>query len=278
MNSNKLRNSHRSLKLSSFLLAVAAAPLTAQPSLPSNPLAIGLAGSVAARMGSAWLARSNPALTGSAEEASFGACFSPSGIGLDGIGEGYAVAGFPLDAGTGIGGTVAGIASGSYRESAASALGALTVADIIRAGAALTLHSIAIEGYGSAFAATLDLGAIASLGDRVRFGATAGNIARGRLAGADLPQRVAFGFAFDLDEGTILSADAWQESRRQAGGSIALSCSPMPGLALRGGIGTGPGTIALGVGYVMGAIALDYGGAYIAPLGLRHAMGVEMAF
>jgi hypothetical protein len=278
MNSNKLRNSHLSLKLSPFLLAVAMVPLTAQPSLPSNPLATGLAGSATARLGSAWLVRSNPAATGAGGRASFGACFSPSGIGLDGIGEGYVVAGFPLDAGAGIGGALAGIASGAYRESAASALGALTVAGIIRAGAALTLHSIAIDRYGSAFAATLDLGAIASLGDRARFGATVGNIARGRLAGTDLPQRVAFGFAFDLDEETVLSADAWQESRRPAGGSIALSCSPMPGLALRGGIGTGPGTIALGVGYAMGAIAFDYGGAYVAPLGLRHAMGVEMEF
>ena len=259
-------------------MVVTVTRLAAQPSSSVDPVAMALAGSSTARTGGAWLAGWNPAAPGSGGRASFAAAFSPSAIGIDGYREGYMIALLPLDSESAIGADASGMGAGAYRESTARLLGAITVAGIVRLGAALALHSLAIDGYGGALSGTIALGAVASLGGRARFGMSADNIARGRIAGTALPQRMAFGFALDLNGGLTLSADAWRESRRPAGGAIALSCSPVRGLALRGGIGAGPATIALGLGYEAGSLLLDYGGAYIAPLGLRHVVGAGIAF
>lgn len=278
MTTNKLRIRNLPLKGSAILPLLAAVSLQAQPSLPSTPEEIALAGSAVARTGSIWTSRANPASAGSTTARSIAASFSPSALGIEGWYEGYAVASLPLDSGIAAGAALQGLGAGSYRELTGSALGSITIAGIVRLGAAITIHSLSIEHYGSAAAASLDIGAIMRLGERIRFGGAAGNITRSRLGGADLPGRVAFGFAFDLDGGLTLSADAWQELRRSAGAALALSGSPAPGLTLRGGIGSGPGTIALGVSYDTGEILIDYGGAYIAPVGFRHAVGAGIMF
>jgi len=272
----KLRNSHLPIKEATLLLL--GGTISAQPSLPSSPVEAGLAGSVVARVESPWLARSNPAAVATAPTGTFGASFSPSNLGIEGFYEGYALAALPIDSLAGIGAAVQGVGAGGYREISGSCIGAVTLGETVRLGAALTVRSLAIDRYGAATAATIDLGAIAWLSDRIRFGGMIANINRAELAGAGLPERVAVGFAFDIGSSTALSIDAWQELRRSAGLAMGLSTSPAPGLTIRGGAGSGPGTMALGVGYTAGDITIEYGGAYVVPVGFRHVIGAGIGF
>jgi hypothetical protein len=97
---------------------------------------------------------------------------------------------------------------------------------------------------------------------------------RNEIAGIALPQRILLGFAFDMSPGTTLSVDMMHELRRSATASVGFSTIAVTGVTLRAGVANAPGTIALGAGYDLNGIAIDYGGAYVAPLGLRHAIGI----
>lgn len=250
-------------------------PAGAQGASGLDPAALSLAGSTTARDEELWHARDNPAsLAGTAQE--LRASYAPSSLGIRGYYEGSAIG--RVHAGGAFRVALAASALGveGYREMTGGAVLSLGLPGQVTLGASVALHSVHIDRYGAASAVSCDLGALAHLTDDIRFGASIRNLGRTALAGTELPQEVAFGFGFDMGSTTTLSLDARHELRRQAAVALGLSTLPVPELTLRAGVATTPSTIGLGVGYRLGEISMEYGGAYISPLGFRHVIGAGM--
>ncbi len=252
------------------LLAVAAA--YAQPWPEAGPAGTALAGSTMARTGDLWYAATNPATLLSVPP-TLQASYAPCSIGIEGYHEGGIIARLAVSGPIGLGITAQGLGVEGYRELGGGGIITLALPGDVALGVAVSLHSLWIDTYGSATATTFDLGALAHLASGIRFGAAIRNLARARLADTDLPQQTAFGFAFDVGAGTTLSIDARHEVRRPATVALGFSKAPIPELTIRAGLAHTPVSIGLGVGYEFDGISVDYGGAYIAPLGFRHGIG-----
>ncbi|MDB5032781.1 MAG: Helix-hairpin-helix DNA-binding class 1 [Chlorobi bacterium] len=275
---NLLNRSHW-IKGFTLLLHIVLAPcLRAQTAMLASPPETALAGSAVARVESPWFARINPAAVGETRAGALAASFAPSSIGIAGYREGALVMVLPIDTIWHVAATAAFTGVPGYGEMEGSMIAACNPAPQVTIAVGVGLYSLRIRDYGSAMAPTIDLGATARLSEQIRFGCAMRNLARARIAGTDIPQRVGFGFAFEVEGGTILSVDASDELRRSAAVSLAISTSPLAGLVIRGGIGNGPGMISFGMGYHLNDITLDYGGAYGSPLGFRHVVGAGMRF
>lgn len=257
------------LLLGPFLGPVAA---TAQSAIDLNPAETALAGATTTRDENLWYARSNPgALRGNAQE--IRASYAPSSLGIEGYYEGSSIARAYAGSWFRIALKASALGVQGYREMSGGAIISLDLPGEVTLGAAVALHSIHIDRYGSASAGTFDLGALARLTERIRFGASMRNPGRARLAGTELPQEVAFGFGFDVGAATTLSLDARHELRRPATVALGLSTIPVPELTVRAGVANAPATIGLGAEYQLDGITVEYGGAYISPLGFRHVIG-----
>jgi|GEM_PF-2324989 len=237
-----------------------------------GPAETALAGSVAARTEDHRFAGTNPAaLSGTAPLALLS--FAPSALGIAGYHEENASALLPVTDVFRMGCSGRTLGAGAYHELGGTMQAAIDAPGDVTLGAALSYHALMIDGYGSTAAATVDLGALARLTDRIRFGAAISNVGRARLLEADIPQQLSFGFAFDIGTATTISLDAHHELRRPASLALGLSTMPLPELMLRAGIASAPATIAFGAGYDVNGILFEYGGAYIPPLGFRHVAG-----
>ncbi|MEO5931202.1 MAG: hypothetical protein ABIR47_14815 [Candidatus Kapaibacterium sp.] len=275
---NLLNRTHW-IKGFALLIHIALAPyLRAQTAMLASAPETALAGSAAARVESPWFARINPAAIGEARGGAFSASFAPASIGIAGYREEAMMMLLPIDTIWRVAATATFTGVPGYGELEGSAIAAYNPAPQVTIAIGIGIYSLNIQDYGSAMTPTIDLGATARLSDQIRFGCAMRNLARARIAGTDLPQRVGFGFAFEVGSGTILSVDASDELRRSAAVSLALSTSPLAGLTIRGGISNGPGMISFGVGYNLSDITFDYGGAYSSPLGFRHVIGAGVRF
>ncbi len=114
---------------------------------------------------------------------------------------------------------------------------------------------------GSASTLGLDIGLLATLHERTRFGVLVHNLNSPEI-GEDqeqLPQRLHGGVAYEPYVGVVttfeISAEVDQEAQYHGG----LECELAPGFALRGGIVTNPSKLTAGFGYAMHGVALNYG-------------------
>lgn len=242
----------------------------------ASPMETALAGSITARAESPWCARGNPASLAAARGRSLHISFAPSSLGIEGYQEGAMMAEIPLDSTIAMGVMLDAVGVSGYREITGSAAGSIRISSTIVLGAALSLHSLAIDGYGSTMAPSVDLGALAWLTESIRFGAALENVSRGGVADSELPQRVSFGFALDLGRGVTFSLDGMHELRRNASILLGISLHPARGFTLRAGAASPPGTLALGASYESEGTSFEYGGAYTTPLGLRHSVGIGL--
>lgn len=261
-----------------FSAALAALILTpaveAQELLILNPLDASYAGPAVARSESVWNLRSNPASL-STTDTRLGVSGSPTAPGIGTIGEGTVAASLPLSETVGAGITAEYTAAGAYARTSISGMGAVNLG-AVTLGLGATYHAVSIDGYGSAGVATFDLGVRAKVTEKITLGGAFRNVARATLADEALPQRLNLGFGFDLGSKTMLSIDAVQEIDRSGGATLGISSEVIDGLTLRGGAGIGPGTVALGIGYSISSVTLDLGGSYVAPLGVRTALGASV--
>jgi hypothetical protein len=254
-----------------LLLAALPAIAQAQSSLASTPAGVALAGSATARTESVWHALANPANIDGVGQPLLLSTFSPSAIGIEGFHEGGMIVAMPVDSALHLAAAAGTVGVHGYREVSARAIGAVKEGTFTF-GVAVTIQSIAIDRYGSAVAPSVDLGMLGRLNDRISFGGSIVNITRSTISGVELPQRLALGFAFDLGT-TALSFDLLHELRRSTAAALGISLTPVPQLVLRAGIASEPSTVSFGTGYELHGVLIEYGGAYISPLGFQHLFG-----
>lgn len=249
----------------------------AQSSIAPGPAETALSGAGVARAGELPFARLNPALVGTVGRRAY-ASASPSSLGITGYVDGSAVATLPIDSALSIGVSIQGLSAASYRQVQGGGMVAFQPDWFITVGAAVWLNSVSVDGYGSATAPTVDVGVLARPAAGIRIGGAATNITRAELADEPLPQTLAFGFAFDLSKSTTLSVDMSNQVGHSITTSLGFSTWLLPELVVRGGVGHYPTNLALGFGYRFSDFMVEYGGAWVDPLGLRHSVGVGVAW
>ncbi|HVZ38887.1 MAG TPA: hypothetical protein VHI13_06395 [Candidatus Kapabacteria bacterium] len=242
----------------------------------NSPPGIAMAGAVTARTESPWFAAANPAATASDSARTFAAAFAPSALGIEGYRDGSAMASWRHDTTLALAATIGGVGALSYSEISAGIAGAYSVAQDVRIGVAFRLHAIAVRGYGAATAPELDAGFLLRLNVRMRAAAAVRNLTRSSIAGTPFPQSISLGVAFDLVPQTTVSFDIAHESERSAGASFGISHIPADRLTLRFGAGVTPERVAAGLSYAAETVLLEYGGSYVANVGMRHAIGVGL--
>ncbi|MBK8911816.1 MAG: hypothetical protein IPM61_10860 [Chlorobi bacterium] len=246
------------------------------PVAPSST-EIALAGSGAARAGELPFARVNPALAGTVGRR-LHASASPSSLGIAGYVDGSLLATLPLDSTFNVGVNLEGLSAATYRQVRGGGMVAFSPDRFITLGAAIALNSVNIESYGSAVAPTLDVGLLVRPAAGIRIGGAATNLTRATVANEPLPQTLAVGFAFDLSPATSLSIDMSNQIGHAITTSLGFSTWLLPELMMRGGVGHYPTNLSLGFGYRFGEYLIEYGGAWVNPVGLRHSVGVGVAW
>ncbi|MCC7436985.1 MAG: hypothetical protein IT211_00665 [Armatimonadetes bacterium] len=249
----------------------------AQSSVAPGSTETALSGAGVARAGELPFARVNPAIVGTVGRRAY-ASASPSSLGIAGYVDGSAVATLPLDSAFSIGVNIEGVSGASYHQVRGGGMVAFRPDWFITLGATVWLNSVSIDGYGSATAPTVDVGVLVRPAAGIRIGGAATNIARTQLADEPLPQTLAFGFAFDLSKSTTLSVDMNNQVGHSISTSLGFSTWLLPELMVRGGVGHYPTNFALGFGYRFSDFMVEYGGAWVNPLGLRHSVGVGVAW
>ncbi|MBS1910530.1 MAG: hypothetical protein JST22_00965 [Bacteroidetes bacterium] len=241
-----------------------------------SPPEIAMAGAVTARTESPWFAASNPAAVEADSGRVLAVAFAPSALGIEGYRDGAAVAALRRDSTLALAATIGGVAALSYSEMSAGIAGAYSAADDARIGVAFRLHAIAVRGYGMAAAPELDAGFMLRMNARMRAAAAVRNLNRASIAGAPFAQSISLGVAFDLIPQTTVSFDIVHESGRSAGAAFGISHIPVDRLTLRFGAGVTPGRVAAGFAYTAETLLLEYGGSYVANVGIRHAIGIGL--
>lgn len=257
-----------------LLLSIATTQSFCQTITPPGQTA--LSGSTIARTDQPSFIVSNPASLRSIDSGRLYVSFAPSNLGIERYHEGELVGALPIDSVWRCAVSIQGLGNGVYEEVTLSAAVAWSTGEAIDGGITVSLHSVSITRYGSGLAGSIDAGIIVHPSPVIRFGASVRNLTRSTLADVDLPQRIATGFAVDLASGTTLSIDLAHELRRPVSVALGLSVVPIERLTIRGGVGHSPASISLGIGYDPGTFSFDYGGAYIAPLGIRQSFGIGL--
>ena len=137
----------------------------------------------------------------------------------------------------------------------------------------LSLHGLqlAISGYGSDETLSLDLGLLAAVTKKLRWGLSVHNLNNGRLGrwGEEMPQVLVMGFAFCPESRLLLSADLMMDIADCSVGKLAGGGYPIQlrlgqesrlwaPLTLRLGLQTRPTRFSAGGGIRAGPFHLDY--------------------
>lgn len=131
----------------------------------------------------------------------------------------------------------------------------------LKFGLAPNLTHISIPEYGSAAAFTLDAGlAYALIEDVLRFGARATNLNRGQLGQAreELPRALAAGLSYRLADRALLTGELFKDVRFPMAYRGGLEVRLYQQLFMRGGLTTEPVTYALGMGYRMSWLSINF--------------------
>jgi hypothetical protein len=258
-----------------LLLALILSPLIpvaalTQTRVMENPFALSVAGSGTARSGALWSPRGNPAAFGDDTlRCTLLVSFMPILYAIPRFHqEGIALT-IPSGSERQVGLALESIGVPGYQQIDGSVTGAMQAVAGVSVGATLGARWLAVERYGSEFTGSIELGLLASLTPSIAVGG-----AFGEDIGSDGEEmRLSLGFAVRSGETTILSIDAAQQLRHQPELSIAATTRPVPELTVRCGVGLGPPRIALGFGYALGRVVLEYGGAWLWPAGACSSIG-----
>lgn len=147
-------------------------------------------------------------------------------------------------------------------------------------GATLTYNSLAIQGYGSAAAVGIDVGAMMLVTPELSLGFAATNLNRPTVGEAQelLTQTYTLGASYRVLPNLRLLIDAEKDVRYPLSVKSGAEFEPVPYLSVRAGFSTEPSRITGGVGIHYAGVDLDYAIYTHQDLGLTHQLSVSLAF
>jgi hypothetical protein len=166
-----------------------------------------------------------------------------------------------------------------YREIVIGAACGIDCGKGVRAGAALTLNSLSIAGYGHGMCAGFDAGVIWEIAPGLQMGASAANVnapSPGNT-GESIPRSFQTGFAYSPAEGLVVVCDVVEDTRFPAELRLGAELVLAEFLSLRGGISTDPSVCSAGVGIRFSPFEFDYAIAGHQELGVTHRFGISLS-
>jgi hypothetical protein len=258
--------------VAAFAVLIATAPLAAQ-SLDAGAASLALAGAVTARDDARFVAWNAAAAD---DRRTIRASATTTLDGVPGIVDAVTAYCDRIDSLTAICATLAGIAYASYHEIAFGIGARRRLSDDLVAGASLRVATQSIDHYGSDAALMLDAGMIARIAPRVAIGATARNVAGGRLRDRSSATVIAVGALVPLADSIDLSVDLIHESGRSITTAAGLSIRMAPDVTVRAGASLAVPTLACGIGLDDRRHQIDASLAWVESVGARCSLSVGM--
>jgi hypothetical protein len=165
-----------------------------------------------------------------------------------------------------------------YREVSGTFSYANSHNDIFSFGINLTYNSLAIKNYGSASAIGVDVGLLATVTSRLRWGFFAANINAPSIGTAEekLPQVYSSGLSYSPVDGLLLAIDAVKDVRYPTLIRSGIEYKVLGVVSLRTGVGSNPTKFSSGLGIHYSVVHFDYAMTTHPDLGLSHQFSVTI--
>ena len=240
---------------------------------------VAMGGALMASPDDGWAAFSNPAGLASIGGRTLALFHVPSLFGIPGLGRSSFAFVQPAPfGGWGLSGTRCGCAQ--YREIELSVACGGRVAARLDLGVSLKYCRLAIEGYGSARAFGVALGALVGITQDLRWGFTADNVnspVMGKVR-EKLPQTFTSGVSYTpVPEVEIVAAVA-KDVRFPVETHFGVQYTLLGCIALRGGTVAEPAAYSMGLGLRLLPLDIDYAGASNPELGMTHHFSLSLHF
>jgi len=208
-----------------------------------------------------------------------GIYYSPAPFGLAELANGYVAYAEPFTFGTvALGGMTYGF--DLYRESMISLGYSYNYENKFFAGLVVNYHTYSIQNYGTTSAFYLNMGGLAYITQKLRWGFAIANINRASIGNEDdqIPIIYSTGFSYDLINTLIINLAVEKDIRYKPSVQFGLEYNIIEYLSLRVGFQNEPARYAAGIGINYSIISLDYAVFTHQDLGLTHQAGLIVSF
>lgn len=237
----------------------------------------GMGGAFVSLSGDLWAATMNPALLTTLDERMVGASVSPGLYGMPELRRGAAAYVEPTTIGTfALSGMRFGFAL--YHETTLSLAWGMRLPRGLDVGIAFRIHHLGVEGYGSAAALGIDLGARMAVLPALDIGVAIANVNLPSIGASRdrLPVVVAFGFTCTPVRGLTICAGFEKDVLYPASFHAGVEYSPVSTISLRGGVESEPGVYSTGLGLTLGAVDAEYALRGHPVLGMTHEVSLAV--
>jgi hypothetical protein len=238
---------------------------------------IALGGASSGISGEIWAIPANPAIAGTIRERTLSVSTTPELFGLEELSSVDLVFVQPFKPGSlAVTGSVFG--SDLYRETGASLSAGWPLSRKFEVGLSLTVYSLNIRNYGSAWTLGVTAGVLVHLSEILSLGLAADNL-NGPAIGAvrePLPQTMHAGLSYQPQPCFLIAADVTKDLQFPAGFSMGFEYAPIEALLLRGGTTLNPSTYSAGIGVRTAIVRLDYAFSAHPDLGLSHSFSISL--
>lgn len=144
-------------------------------------------------------------------------------------------------------------------------------------GVNLHYMKLQIDGYGSDFSTSLDVGWLIKIAPQLQWGFFTSNITRSDLGSNSepLPQTFSMGFSYQPIKPVVLNLDFFKETTFPMELRAGIEYNLFQRIALRSGFSTAPAQFSAGFGLLLSFIEIDYAITTHADLGLTHYFSVQ---
>jgi hypothetical protein len=165
-----------------------------------------------------------------------------------------------------------------YRETNISVGVGKFVDEFIAAGMSINLNTVSIDRYGSAMAATIDVGMLVELLEDIRLGFNWKNISATSVGALreSLPQVQSFGACYDLTQQSQICLELEKDIRFPFAVKLGFEHRFLKVFAFRFGLSNNPDKFSFGIGASTSGIEFSYAGYSHPQLGWTHQ--VETSF
>lgn len=162
-----------------------------------------------------------------------------------------------------------------YRETFGSFSAAYTGIEHFSAGSSLSLNYLSIQNYGTALAATIDIGLIYSLTEEFNIGASIANLNGAGFGEDDIPRTIVAGVSYRLLDNAMATLDLVKDIRFEPTFRAGIEFSPHEIIIVRSGLQGEPSRLFGGIGIRVLPLVVEYGVATHDDLGLTHSIGIS---
>jgi hypothetical protein len=243
-----------------------------------DPRLEGMSGAGSASVAQVWGSLTNPAGLAGEDRMVVALSVAPAPFELDELRRNSAAVVFPFpDFISSL--TVSKYGFDDYRELSVRVSCALQIFGSVQAGITTGYNRLAIKGFGSDDALTVDVGLIWRITDDFTLGSVATNVNAPVIGFTreQIPQSLSLAGTWIPSPGFLLALDLVKDAAFPPEVKFGVEYQPVDGFVIRGGVANEPSSYSAGFGMRLGGFGLDYAFSRHPDLGMTHRFGIMMA-